>query len=109
MTRQLLLDSGIRLPKGEQIHMKAVLCLRGCGDPLAAKTADELEALRSQRNRADYEIDGPAIGRELAASQVHTAKKIAAELEQCRSGPGRSDFRAKIRAKAKLLGLPSSE
>lgn len=106
--RQLLQDVGIRLPKGEQIHMKATFCLRGCGNRSAAEAAAELEVLRTERNRADYELEGRATTQAAAQSQVQTAKEIVAKLDQCRSGPNAADFRAKVWAQAKLLGLPVS-
>ncbi len=103
--RRLLLDMGIRLPKGEQIHMKATFCLHDCGDSMAAEAAVELEALRTERNRADYELDAPATRQALAESQVQTAQKIVAKLRQCCSGQDAAEFRLKVRAQAKLLGL----
>jgi uncharacterized protein (UPF0332 family) len=106
--RRLLQDMGIRLPKGEQIHMKVTFCLHDCGDALAVEAATELESLRNQRNRADYELDGMATSRALAGSQIQTARKIVDKLRQCRSGPGAAEFCAKVRAQAKLLGLPVS-
>ena len=107
--RRLLLDMGIRLPKGEQIHMKAAFCLHDCGVPLATEAAVELEALRTERNRADYELDGRVTSRTMAESQILTARKVLAKLQQFSSGPDAAEFRAKVRAQAKLLGLPVSQ
>jgi hypothetical protein len=100
---------GIRLPKGEQVHMKATFCLRDCGDPFAAEAAVVLESLRTERNRADYDLDGPPTGRAFAESQVQTGEKTVAKLQQCRSGPDAAEFRRKVRTHARLLGLPVSD
>jgi hypothetical protein len=45
---------------------------------------------------------------DVAKAQVERARKITRILEQCRSGPNAADFHNKVRAQAKLLGLPVS-
>jgi hypothetical protein len=100
----LVKDAGVRLPKGEQVHAKATYCLQDCGEQSAAEAAIELEILRDERNRADYDLDQIEYQRQVAATQVNRAKQIAATLQLCHSGP----IRAKVRTQAKLLGLPVS-
>jgi hypothetical protein len=96
------------LPKGEQVHAKAIYCLQDCGIRYAGDAANDLDALRRQRNRADYELDGNAYKRPLAETQLEKAKQILEALQECRSGPDAIDFRDKVRAQAKILGLPVS-
>jgi uncharacterized protein (UPF0332 family) len=108
VVRRLLEENGIRLPKGEQIHAKATYCLQDCGDANAARAADELVVLRGERNRADYDLDGVMYKQHVGKTQVERAQRIARTLGQCRSGPNAAEFRVKVRAQAKLLGLPVS-
>jgi uncharacterized protein (UPF0332 family) len=108
VARRVLEELGVRLPKGEQVHAKAVYCLQDCGDANSAEAANELVALRSERNRADYDLERLVYRKREAATQVTKARTIVMILDQCRSGPGAQEFRAKVRAQAKLLGLPVS-
>jgi uncharacterized protein (UPF0332 family) len=109
VARRLLEDVGVHLPKGEQVHAKATYCLQDCGEQVAGEAADDLETLRNERNRADYDLDRIVYQQRVAEMQVRKAQQIAAKLQQCRSGPNAADFRAKVRAHAKLLGLPVSQ
>ncbi len=108
VARRLLQEASVHLPKGEQVHAKAIYCLQDCGDENAAEAADELVTLRNERNRADYDLDRLVYKKHAAKDQVDRAQGIVMNLEQCRSGPSVADFRAKVRAQAKMLGLPVS-
>jgi uncharacterized protein (UPF0332 family) len=108
VARRLLEEVGVHLPKGEQVHAKAVYCFQGCGDVNAGVAANELVALRGERNRADYDVDRLVYEKRAARTQVERAQGIMKWLEQCRSGPNAAEFRVKVRAQAKLLGLPVS-
>jgi uncharacterized protein (UPF0332 family) len=108
VARRLLAEAGIHVPKGEQVHAKAIFCLQDCGDENAADAADELVTLRNERNRADYDLDRLVYEKHIAKNQVDRAQRIVVNLELCRSGPEAANFRAKVRAQAKLLGLPVS-
>lgn len=108
IARRLLKDVGVHLPKGEQVHAKATYYLQDCGEANAGEAADDLETLRNERNRADYDLDRTVYQQRVAETQVRKAQQIAAALQKCRSGPDSADFRAKVRTHAKLLGLPVS-
>ena len=108
IARRLLEDVGVHLPRGEQVHAKAIYCLQDCGEQSAAEAAAYLEILRTERNRADYDLDRTVYQQRVAEAQVRKAQYIVAALQQCRSGPNAADFRAKVRAHASLLGLPVS-
>ncbi len=109
VARRVLQELGVRLPKGEQVHAKAVYCLHGCGDVNSAAAASELVALRTERNRTDYDLERLVYKKREAGTQVTKAQAIVMILDQCRSGPGAAEFCAKVRAQAMLLGLPVSE
>jgi uncharacterized protein (UPF0332 family) len=109
VARRLLEDVGVHLPKGEQVHAKATYCLQDYGEANAGEAADDLETLRNERNRADYDLDRTVYQQRVAETEVKKAQQIVAALQQCRSGPNAADFRAKVQAQARLLGLPVSE
>jgi hypothetical protein len=68
------------------------------------------QVLRLERRRADYDLDDDRFvdGRK-ARSEVARARDILGALEQCRSAPAAAQFKTKVRAQAKLLGLTVSE
>jgi len=108
--RSLLQGNGVRLPKTEQVHVKLGFCLQDCGDANAGHAGQQLEVLRLERRRADYDLDDGrfADGRK-ARSEVARARDILKAVEQCRIAPTAAEFKTKVRAQAKLLGLTVSE
>lgn len=107
--RSLLQESGVRLPKTEQVHVKVGFCLQDCGEANAGRAGQQLEVLRLER-RADYDLDDDRFtdGRK-AQSEVARARDILGALEQCRSTPAAAEFKTKVRVQAKLLGLMVSD
>lgn len=100
----MLRDNGVRLPRTEQVHIKAGFCLLDCGEAVAAKAAQQLEILRNHRKAADYELeDARFADRQFILAAVARARRIMDSLSRCRSAAG---FALKIRSQAKLLGLP---
>ena len=55
--RQLLLDCGFRLPRGEQSHAAMSLRLGNADYPEVVDAGRDLSELRSMRNVADYDLD----------------------------------------------------
>ncbi len=105
--RTLLRESGVILPRTEQVHVKVVFCLRDCGDAFALKAGQQLEHLRNQRKIADYDLDDTRFADTIKAqSEVAKARRTIDDLDRCRASP---DFQPKIRAQAKLLGLSVSD
>ncbi len=105
----LLKTCGIWLPKTEQIHMKVGYCLQDCGDPDAAEAGRELELLKSKRKVADYDLDDDRFTASRAVRlEIARARRILETVDRCRTQAA-ADFRTKIRAHAKLLGLTISE
>jgi uncharacterized protein (UPF0332 family) len=105
----LLHACGVRLPKTEHVHVKVVYCLQDCGDPDAAKAGRQLEILRSKRTVADYDLaDNRFAATAAAGTEITRARQILESFDQCRTKAA-ADFRAKIRAHARLLGLTVSD
>jgi uncharacterized protein (UPF0332 family) len=108
--RSLLLDCGVRLPKTEQVHVKVGFILQDCGESNAAFAGQQLEVLRLERRRADYDLDDKRYAdARKARSEVARARDVLKALEQCRNGPVAIEFKSKARAQAKLVGLPVSD
>jgi uncharacterized protein (UPF0332 family) len=106
--RALLRDSGVLLPKTEQVHTKVVYCLQDCGETNAAEAGQQLEVLKTQRKIADYELDDNRfIDRRRTQSEVKRAQWIIEAIEKCRTSA--EVFRTKVRAQARLLGLMVSD
>ncbi len=103
----LLRACGVWLPRTEQVHVKVGYCLRDCGDPYAMKAGREL--LKSKRKVADYDLDDDQfIATRAVRSETARARRILETIDQCRAEPS-PDFREKIRAHARLLGLNVSD
>jgi uncharacterized protein (UPF0332 family) len=106
--RALLNESGVRLPKTEQVHVKIGFCLQDCGDPNAGHAGQQLELLRLERRRADYDLEDDRFHDRLKTrSEVARANHILKILETCRTAA--DEFKPKVRAHAKLLGLTVSD
>jgi uncharacterized protein (UPF0332 family) len=108
--RVLLADTGVRLPKTEQVHLKVGYCLQDCGEENAAKAGQQLEILRTQRKAADYDLDDQRFAdRHTAEVEVARAQRILRALEACRAGSGAVEFGERVRAHARILGLTVRE
>jgi hypothetical protein len=84
-------------------------CFRDCGEPRAATAGRELESLRAKRKAADYDLaDRRFVAIGTVDVEIKRARRIIEIIDQFRSG-GPSDFRAKVRAHAKFLGLVVSD
>jgi hypothetical protein len=108
--RSLLQNSGVRLPKTEQVHVKAGFCLQECGHADAGHAGQQLELLRLERRRADYDLDDDRLcGRAQGAIGGRKGREILGAMAPCRSASAAADFKTKVRAQAKLLGLIVSD
>lgn len=54
--RLIEVDCGIVLPDGPEIHRKLLFCLNESKNDELVNIADKLSSLRSERNRADYQL-----------------------------------------------------
>jgi uncharacterized protein (UPF0332 family) len=87
--RQLLRDLGFRVPHGDQAHAYLWLRLSNCGDAGLQMGGSDLNTLRRDRNRADYDLDRDVADAD-ARLQVRTARLILQRLNTARSEPARS-------------------
>ena len=73
--RDLLQALGFEVPRGEQAHAFLWRRLQSCGNPSLGLAGSDLNQLRGQRNRADYDLTGD-VSRRTAMSAVETAAAI---------------------------------
>lgn len=108
ITRELLEDMGLVLPPGPEAHQKVRLCLRECGQQEGIDAARQLESLRTERNRADYDLrDARFSTNRNALLQIEIAREIVRSLSACRQEPVLPQFRAGVRTYAsQVLRLP---
>ncbi len=89
--RLLLRDLGFRTPRADQAHAYLWLRLSNCGDPQIQVAGQRLRDLRSERNRADYDIDIP-LSQVAAAVQVRIAEQLIQLLDAGRVEPTRTQI-----------------
>jgi uncharacterized protein (UPF0332 family) len=76
--RQLLRDLRFRVPRADQAHSYLWLRISNCGNLLVQRAGADLNALRSHRNRADYDVH-QTLDHHDAQYQV----RLAREIMQC--------------------------
>ena len=87
--RELLRDLGFRVPRGDQAHAYLWMRLSNCSDPQVQRAGSELNRLRRDRNRADYDIDQDLLQAD-ALADVRLARAINQTFHAARSEPTRS-------------------
>ena len=73
--RDLLQALGFEVSRGELAHAFLWKRLQGCGNPSLGLAGSDLNQLRGQRNRADYDLAGD-VSRRTAMTAVETATAI---------------------------------
>lgn len=94
--RQLLRDLGFLVPRADQAHAYLWRRLSNCGDPQVQIAGSDLNRLRSERNRADYEID-QALPHAHARLHVQSARRIIQALNAAAVEPARTQITDAIR------------
>jgi uncharacterized protein (UPF0332 family) len=89
--RQLMRDLGFQVPRGDQAHAYLWRRLSNCGDAQTQVAGSELNRLRTERNRADYEISRN-LAQADASPLVQTARRIIHILDAARTIPIRSQI-----------------
>ena len=88
---ELLTELGFRVPQGERAHGYLWLRLSNCGDANVVIAGRNLQDLRQQRNRADY--DGKRAFHAATASRlVQIAEKAILALDAARNEPLRTSI-----------------
>lgn len=80
VARQLLQDLGFQVPRGDQAHAYLWLRLSNCGDPNVQVAGSDLNTLRPERNRSDYDVSLTLRHRD-ANLQVQAANRIIHMLD----------------------------
>lgn len=78
--RDLLQALGFEVPRGEQAHAFLWKRLQSCGNPSLGLAGSNLNQLRGQRNRADYDLAGD-VSQRTAMTAVERANAIFQVLD----------------------------
>lgn len=89
--RQLLRDLGFQVPRGDQAHVYLSRRLSNCGNLSVGRAGSDMNALRGDRNRADYDVT-LAFDQHNATIQVQTARQIIQVLDASRTEPTRTQI-----------------
>ena len=89
VARNLFTDLGFTVPKAERAHAYLWLRLANCGHPDVQNAGLDLNHLRQDRNRADYEAQR-SMSRPTAAKNVQIAAEIIHVLDAAALGPTRT-------------------
>jgi uncharacterized protein (UPF0332 family) len=88
VARDWLESLGFVVPSADTCHKYLCLRLQNCGDPAVLRAGAKLDALRSVRNRADYDMAFP-IPAGTAARFVQSAQDIIRALDAAAADPAR--------------------
>ena len=97
VARQLLGDLSFRVPRADPAHAYLWMRLSNCGDPQIQAGGQRLHDLRSERNRADYDIDVP-LAHTAAATQDLIARQLIQLLDTAAVDPLRTQITTAMRA-----------
>jgi uncharacterized protein (UPF0332 family) len=89
--RRLLRDLGFQAPRGDQAHAFLWLRLSNCGEPQLIRVGMDLNDLRRDRNRADYDL-AQNVSRADAVASVQRARRIVQLLAAGRVEPTRTNI-----------------
>ena len=97
VARKLLRDLGFQVPRGDRAHAYLWLRLSNCGDSGVRRAGSDLNSLRGDRNRADYDVE-QTLAHADALLQVGAAAKIIQILDSVNAEPLRTTVRDAMRA-----------
>lgn len=104
---ELLRGMGFSLGKGAAAHGEIQRCLANSGNLEVAAVASELNALHSQRIRADYQLDRTDVENKRNAVEIaRQAGMMIQSLDDAFRGSRRPELEAAIRAWRKANGYP---
>lgn len=83
------------VPQSDRAHAYLWLRLQNCGEPLVIKAGSDLNDLRSERNKADYDLRRSYV-QSKAADWVKIAEQIILALEAAAADPTRAAIQAEV-------------
>jgi uncharacterized protein (UPF0332 family) len=89
VARHLLVDFGFAVPQADRAHAYLWLRLQNCGDPKVQAAGADLNALRSDRNWADYHLRRP-MRQAVAQARVQVAERVIPLLDAAALEPTRT-------------------
>jgi uncharacterized protein (UPF0332 family) len=89
--RRLMRDLGFVVPRADRAHAYLWLRLSNCGETQVIRAGSDLNTLRSDRNRADYDIER-TVDHGDALIQVQTARRILQFFDGTRAEPIRTQI-----------------
>jgi uncharacterized protein (UPF0332 family) len=91
VARDLLFACGFAAPRGDQAHAFLWLRLSNASAAAVENAGRNLQTLRRDRNRADYDLTHP-LAQATAATQVQAAKDIVNALQAAAQEPVRTQI-----------------
>jgi uncharacterized protein (UPF0332 family) len=88
VARTLLASLRFVVPRADRAHAYLWLRLHNCGDPQVSQAGADLNALRGDRNEADYDLQS-AIAPAFAQAQVQVAQQVVQTLDAVAADPAR--------------------
>jgi uncharacterized protein (UPF0332 family) len=89
VARELLTGLGFTVPRQDRAHRHLIYRLTNCGDPGVSQAGRDLDALRGDRNDADYDFNRPVSAAQ-APVQVRLAERVIQTLEAAAQEPTRT-------------------
>lgn len=107
VARQFLFDCGVIVPIDSAAHRNVRWCLGSSSEPPIVEAGRRLEALRSTRNNADYDLATLRFTQSLyAKAQVERAVEIVGLLSPYQTETVRAKVAPTIRSYAATLRMP---
>ncbi|HUY33665.1 MAG TPA: HEPN domain-containing protein [Pirellulales bacterium] len=96
VARRFLQNCGVEVPRSD-VHDKLRWCLQQSGSQDLEIASRQLDALRAERNKADYDLNDARFKKASRARlQVKTARAIVASVDSSRAGPHYSLVRERV-------------
>lgn len=106
VAKQFLVDCGVIVPIDFAAHRNVCWCLANSSEPSIVEAGRRLEALRTTRNNADYNLTTARFARNLyAKAQVERAVEIVNLLSPYQAAAARAKVAPTIRGYASTLGM----
>lgn len=106
VAKEFLFDCGVNIGIDALAHRNVCWCLANSGEPVMVDISRLLEALRKERNDADYKLSSQRfVQRGPAKAEVERAKKIVTFLAAYQTDEAKNRVAPSIRTYASKIGL----